>query len=185
MPTLRWVTLMAVVLSTPLLSSAQHKLPVKAKVVGVPDSCPVTKPGDQPFVPPDGYPRDIRKDYFSYGTDRLWVSLPASGTWAGLPHYTPKDPTFRQKIMWWRQGLEYPAPSSARLIISGKRLDDTAPPLLSDPNADVSREANTATGKLVGPAFIMSGVNFPTVGCWQVTGHYGEDDLTFVIWIAE
>jgi hypothetical protein len=184
MPPLRWVPLLVVVLSTLSIFSAQES-GARPKPVSVHDSCPVTKPGDQPFVPPSGYPSKINEDYFWYGTDRLWVLLPGSGMRTGLPHYTPKDPTFRQKIMWWRQGLEYPAASPTRFRISGKRLDAPAPPLLSDRTANLSREIDPANGKLVNPAFIMSGVNFPTVGCWEVTGRYGQDDLTFVIWIAE
>src|SRR6476646_10584574 len=60
----------------------------------VPANCPITRPSDHPFVPPFPYPPRVGQRQFWYGTDRLWTSLPVDGTWAGLPHYTPSDPTF-------------------------------------------------------------------------------------------
>src|SRR3984957_7431203 len=33
--------------------------------------------------------------------------------------------------------------------------------------------------------FIVTAVNFPTVGCWEVTARYTADDLTFVVWISK
>jgi hypothetical protein len=46
---------------------------------------------------------------FWYGTDVLWTLLHADGTWAGLPHYTPDDPKFRQKLFFWREGYNWRA----------------------------------------------------------------------------
>ena len=166
-----------------LVHANPQEKPAALKPVVVPDSCLVTKPGDQPFVPPPEYPKKLSKDYFWYGTDRLWLSLPTSGTWFGLGHYTPQDPTFRQKIMWWRNGLDLHADLRGKFKITGKRLDSDAPPLQSDPISGVSGGV-FENGIIKGPPFIMSGVNFPTLGCWEVTGRFEEDELTFVIWIA-
>jgi hypothetical protein len=41
---------------------------------------------------------------FWFGTKALWTILPEGGAWRGLPHYTPDDPTFRQKLLYWRKG---------------------------------------------------------------------------------
>jgi hypothetical protein len=30
----------------------------------------------------------------------------------------------------------------------------------------------------------MTGINFPTVGCWEITGRYESDELTFIVWVA-
>ena len=167
----------------PLTCANSQEKPTAVKPVVVPDSCPVTKPGDRPLVPPPEYPQETGKDYFWYGTDRLWISLPAKGMWAGLSHYTPKDPTFRQKIQWWRLGLTPKTDLRTKFKITGRRMDASAPPLLSDPVSGVSG-GRIENGEIKGPPFIMSGVNFPTLGCWQVTGRYEQDELTFVIWIA-
>jgi len=34
-------------------------------------------------------------------------------------------------------------------------------------------------------ASMMSGIFIPTVACWQITGDYKGDKLTFVIWVAQ
>jgi hypothetical protein len=35
------------------------------------------------------------------------------------------------------------------------------------------------------PAAMVVGINFPTLGCWEITGRYGDDTLTFVVWLAK
>ncbi|HYL17030.1 MAG TPA: hypothetical protein VEV41_28620 [Terriglobales bacterium] len=111
---------------------------------------------------------------FWFGTDRLWTALPASGTWSGLGHYTPNDPTFRQKMGWWRQGYDYRTEPQPKLKVTGKRLDAPATPLIA--------EASNVAGSL---PYMMVGMNFPTLGCWKITGHYEDDELTFVVWVAK
>jgi hypothetical protein len=34
-------------------------------------------------------------------------------------------------------------------------------------------------------SFIVTGINFPTLGCWEITARYENDELTFVLWIAK
>jgi hypothetical protein len=31
----------------------------------------------------------------------------------------------------------------------------------------------------------VTGINFPTIGCWEITGRYENDALTFVVWVRE
>jgi hypothetical protein len=183
MPPLRTLSLLLLCASgtwIPVTNANSQERPAAVKPVVAPDSCPVTKPGDRPFVPPSQYPRTLGKDQFWYGTERLWVALPTSGTWA-LGHYEPQDPTFRQKIQWWREGLDADALPRGKFKITGKRLDSPAPPLLSDSGVS---EGVFEHGIVNGPPFIMSGVNFPTLGCWEVIGRFEQDELTFVIWIT-
>ena len=91
-----------------------------------PESCRVTKPPARPFVPPSPYPAETSPDSFWFGTVKLWTRLPADGTWRGLPHYTPDDPTFRQKLLFWRKGYKSELPR--QLTVTGRRLDASAPP---------------------------------------------------------
>jgi hypothetical protein len=142
---------------------------------GVPSSCPVTKPYQTSlFVPSSPYEANAGAGSFWFGTDRLWTVLPTDGTWKGLGHYTPNDPTFRQKMQWWRQGYDWHTEPKPKLKVTGKRLDATAPPLIA--------EANNVIGP---PPSMMVGMNFPTLGCWGVTGRYGDDTVTFVVWLAK
>ena len=140
-----------------------------------PDSCPVTKAATHPFVPPPPHPAKPSVSSFWFGTERLWTSLPVSGTWR-LGHYTPDDPTFRQKLFFWRQGFNPHTDLQPRLTVSGKRIDTKAPPLQADGPGN--------NGWTNDDQFIVTGINFPTAGCWEVTGHYGQDELTFVVWVS-
>jgi hypothetical protein len=143
----------------------------------VPKSCPITRPPDPPFVPPPPYPSKTNPNSFWYGTEKLWTHLPDKGTWNGLPHYTPSDPTFRQKIFFWREGYNWRTESPPHLIVTGRRLDATASPV-------VFGGANAGWGEDEGHPFIVTVVNFRTLGCWEVTGDYHGDRLKFVVWLA-
>lgn len=141
----------------------------------VPDTCPVTKPYQTSlFVPPSPYAPKAPKDHFWFGTDKLWTVLPETGKWGQLGHYKPGDPTFRQKLFWFRQGYDWRTEPQPRLKITGRRLDSSAPPLLS----------GTSNGwQQPDQPFMVSGINFPTFGCWEIKGQYEDDELTFVVWV--
>jgi hypothetical protein len=143
----------------------------------VPKTCPISKLPLRPFLPPSPYPGKTGSDSFWFGKVKLWTSLPADGTWRGLPHYTPDDPTFRQKLLFWRQGYTLRSELPPQLMVTGRRLDASAPPLQAD-------NANAGWQDKQRP-FIVTGVNFPTLGCWEVTGDYHGDRLTFVICVAQ
>jgi len=143
----------------------------------VPKTCPISKPPVRPFVPPSPYPTKPSPDSFWFGTVKLWTSLPVDGTWRGLPHYTPSDSTFRQKLFFWRQGYRLRSELPPHLMVTGRRLDTTAPPLAAD-------EANAGWQNDKEHPFMVTGVNFPSLGCWEVTGDYHGDKLTFVVWVA-
>src|SRR3984893_17223666 len=158
-----------------LTGSIRQTNPISASV---PQTCPVTQPPPQAFLPPPPYPSQHSSNGFWFGSEKLWVQLPTDGTWSHLPHYRPSDTAFRQKIQWWRQGYDLSAEMPSQLVITGKLLDAPAPPLVSQSNA-----SGMGTGT-DGRAFIMSGLDIPTLGCWQITGDYNGDKLTFVIWVA-
>jgi hypothetical protein len=142
------------------------------------ETCQVTKPYQVSlFVPPSPYPTKAAAGNFWFGSDRLWTALPLNGTWKALPHYTPTDPSFRQKLAFWRAGYDWHTEPQPMLKVTGKRLDSPAPPLLSD-------QANNAWVKPEQP-FMGLGINFPTLGCWEITARYQDDELTFVVWVAK
>lgn len=33
--------------------------------------------------------------------------------------------------------------------------------------------------------FMLTGVEVPTAGCWEITGRYGAAKLSFVVWVAD
>lgn len=137
-------------------------------------TCPVTKPPAHPFEPPSPYPREIPSDRFWFGTNKLWTDLPVNGTWM-LGHDRPDDPSFRQKMLWWRQGYDRLTDDPPKLTLTGRRLDSAAPSLAPDDHANAGWTDDP------GHSFMVTGINTPTVGCWQITGDYNGDKLTVVV----
>jgi hypothetical protein len=141
-----------------------------------PESCPVTKPPQPPFLPPPPYPSD---GLIWVGSPKLWTNIPTSGTWRGLPHYTPEDSRFRQKLFWWSEGYDSRIENPPQLTITGKRLDGPAPPL----SADSTSNAGWTNDR--DHPFMVAGIFIPTLGCWKITGHYKSAELSYVVWVSK
>ncbi len=136
-------------------------------------NCPITPPGESPFVPPAPYSAQAPYNgEFWYGTRDLWTLLRRDGTWAQLPH---SDAGYTQKVFWWRQGYNWQAEPLPTLTVAGRRLDGAAPPL-------VASRATNAYNSEIGSAMLV-GVDIPTAGCWEITGHYQTRSLSFVVWL--
>ncbi|HEV2491718.1 MAG TPA: hypothetical protein VG204_01455 [Terriglobia bacterium] len=141
-----------------------------------PATCPVSRPPSRPFVPPAPYPAKPGEGAFWFGTAKLWTGLPVDGAWRGLGHYSPTTPGFRQKIFWWREGYYWLADPTPELKVTGRRLDGPAPPFV------IPRATNGYKGDL--KSFMLVGADIPTYGCWEITGQFKWDKLTFVIWVG-
>lgn len=152
------------------------KVPEQPEVVphDAPASCPVTVPQDPPFTAPEPYsPNSPFDSYFWYGSNSLWTDLPEDGIWYALPH-NPEG--YTQKIFWWREGYIWNEEPQPDLTVTGERLDASAPPLIVS-------EATNAYASDIGSAMLV-GVDFPTLGCWKITGKYADAELSFVVWVA-
>ena len=119
----------------------------------VPNTCPVTLPTSPPFFTPSLSPRlsqatVLYGDYW-YGTDDLWTGLPLDGVWNSL----------NQKVFWWSVNYSVNAEPIPALAVTGTRLDGQST------QAQVDTPTN-ANGQM------LVGVDFPTGGCWKVTGQY-------------
>jgi hypothetical protein len=137
-------------------------------------SCPITIPQVSLFIAPAPYSATPPwPNQFWYGSKSLWVALPTNAIWSSLP-LNPEG--YTQKIPWWRDGYVWDVEPEPPLLVTGERLDDQAPPL----------NASTANGSYaadMGSAMMM-GVDFPTLGCWKITGKYKDAELSFVVWVA-
>jgi len=138
-----------------------------------PDTCSITRPPAHPFTPPPPYPPSAPGALFWYGDDALWTAVPHTGVWADLPH-NPEG--YTQKVFWWRKGYSWTAEPQPALVVSGRRLDASAPPL------NVSRATNAFAEDI--QSAMLVGVDFPTPGCWEITGQYAGAELSFVVWVA-
>jgi len=146
---------------------------------GLPATCPVTRAPSPPFVPPSPYPVTPGPGSFWFGTQKLWTNVSEDGTWKGLPHYRPRDASFRNKLFWWRQGYDWRTENVPNLKVTGRRLDTLAPPLTTD------EHANSGWTNDSHHPFIVAGIFIPTLGCWEITGDYKGDKLSYVVWVAQ
>ena len=131
--------------------------------------CPVTTPQNPEFIPPITNIA-LNPDQFWFGTTTLWTSIPRLGEW----HNLPRNPEgFTQKIFWWSEGYSGTDERLPDLRVRGERLDEPGPAL-------TAARATNAFADDIGLA-ILTGVDFPTVGCWEITGSYKKATLIFVI----
>jgi hypothetical protein len=145
---------------------------------GPPATCPVTRPPSPPFVPPPPYPATTGTGAFWFGTPKLWAALPTSGEWRGLRGYNPTDLSYRQKLIWWRQGYDWRAEPRPTLVVTGRQLDASEPPLeISNPSNGYNEQMKSS--------FMIVAADFPTLGCWEITGDYKGDKLSYVVWVAQ
>ena len=126
-----------------------------------------------PFTPSAPYPLKPPGDYFWYGTDSLWTALPQNGVWASLPR-NPQG--YSQKVFWWRKGYSWTEEPQPALSVTGHRLDGAAPLL------NVTRATNAYAEDI--QSAMLVGIDFPTLGCWEITGRYDDAELTFVVRVA-
>jgi len=138
-----------------------------------PASCPITVPQDPLFTPPAPYDAMGFEGEFWYGSNALWTAVRQNGVWEALPH-NPEG--YTQKVFWWRDGYVWTEEPDPELIVTGERLDAPAAPLHAS-------EATNASASDIGSAMLV-GVDMPTLGCWKITGKYGDVELSFVVWVA-
>lgn len=171
------VVLMATgALLAPGFSLAANQESLQTPTISVPSVCPVTKSSDRPFVPPAPYPST---GALWIGNEQLWTNISADGIWNGLPHYTPEDSRFRQKLFWWHEGYDWRNENPPELKVTGARLDAPAPPIETDERANAGW-----TNDRVHP-FMVVGIFIPTVGCWKIKGDYKGEELSYVVWVTD
>ena len=79
-------------------------------------------------------------------------------------------------MMWYRERSAPDGLWTAPLQISGYRLDsgDDAAPYVEGPSVSRFEDRFTILGNII---------VFPTRGCWQLSGNYDGDYLSFVVWV--
>jgi len=115
---------------------------------------------------------------FWFGTEKLWTTVRKSGdVWYWAPHAPGHEHDVQPltaKTFWASVNFNYKEEYPPALKVTGKRLDGDAPPLLT----------LTPTNAFPGPAAAMLvGVYVPTPGCWQITGEYKGEKLSYVVWV--
>lgn len=144
----------------------------------IPPSCPVTTPPAIPFTPPDPYYKSDNGKSFVVGTEKLWTSIATSGVWGWGPHSPGQEKRVEPlttKTFWASADYDYHKEEYPELKVTGRRLDGNAPPLVT----------SDATNAFPGPApGMLVGVYVPTPGCWEITGEYKDQKVSFVVWVT-
>ena len=81
---------------------------------------------------------------------------------------------YRTKLIYWRRGFDCRREPEPELIVSAKRLDRKAPSVAADSARAVFVKGDT-------PAAMMTAIDIPTAGCWEVTAQYRGHNLNFVV----
>jgi hypothetical protein len=137
----------------------------------IPESCPVTRSTPETrFTPPPPNAAAIPDGpMFWYGSDALYVFLSSDGRWRGI-----KSPTgTRNKSFWYRKNAEWGEEFPYQFKATAKRFDSDAAPL-TFPNVN-----NALMGEEVAMLFMLE---LPR-GCWEVTGSYKSDSLSWITWV--
>jgi hypothetical protein len=147
---------------------------------GVPASCAVTEPPPTPYIPPPPFDKTkLHPHSFWMGTDRLFTVFNDEMTWLWEPrapgHQNDEYPR-TTKLFFYRAGYNPYLENFPKLKITGRRLDGPAPRLFVD-------EAGNALGP-DGSGAMVTAFYVPSPGCWEITGDYNGDTLSFVVWVA-
>jgi hypothetical protein len=141
-----------------------------------PASCPVTV-ADPSFVPPAPYPALPPYGQIWIGTPSLWVASSADGIWRGIRRSAANGPATANKQFWWRPGYHGPSEPVPRLVVTGRRLDAEAPSITVGPATNAHHHDFGGWTMLVMPEL--------PAGCWELTGEYARDRVSFVVWVPE
>ena len=136
-------------------------------------SCPVTATPQRPFSVPAPYPAEAPYSGFWHGNERFWTLLQPDGTWARLPR---NEAGYRQKVFWWYPGFDQ-REARPDLKVFGRRLD--GPESFVHP-----RPATGACHADFGGCTILTGIDLPSTGCWELTGTYRGQSVTFVVLVT-
>ena len=138
-----------------------------------PDDCPITRPQTPRFVPPKPYSESGPNGEFWYGSNELWTALWPDGTWHSLPK---GEAGYVNKVVWFREGYVWTEEEKPELAISARQLDG---------EAVVDKFIHATNGYHPDyNSFMLTGIELPALGCWEITGEYNGNSLSFVVWVA-
>ena len=142
----------------------------------IPASCPVTTRPTRPFIPPPEYRRtELPEHSFFLGTNELFTVIDEPMIWYWRPQSSGVILT--RKVFWYRQGYSWSQEPIPKIKVTGKRIDGPAPPL----ELPYDRPSHA----IFSPDFaaMLTGVYMPVPGCWEITGDYEGNKLSFVVWV--
>lgn len=131
-------------------------------------NCRVTKPPDPLFVPPAPFSSSAGSREFWYGSPELWTVV-----------YPDWHPHSGGKLPFFRQGYDSTIEGRPRLAVVARRLDGPGPLVWNQ---------LAGSGLDRGAWFMVTGVDIPSPGCWEIAAHYVDNPgnvgaLTYTVWV--
>ena len=124
-------------------------------------TCPVTVGSDSL-----GFPFPDSENW--YGSEALAVILPPDGRWG----ITGPNARIAVKLFVWSAGFKPGMEHNLSVRIE---------PLSGQPNDAVVDGVTNAEAKSLGGWTMLTGIDFPSVGCWRLTLEYLGQSLSFVV----
>ena len=132
--------------------------------------CPVTMPSQSPVA--TAPPATGHTSHAWYGSENLAAFIPSSGSWQGMgPAHG-----YRDKFWWWANGYDASLPPLAPLKLTVTRLSGLPHEFVMTTETGGYNDDWNA---------MLIGMEFPTVGCWQVVGNYQQQQLMVVFLVIE
>ena len=125
-------------------------------------NCPVTLGTDEFLGPP--FPESENW----CGSEGRAVMVPGNRAWGT----TGPNALIAVKLFWWSAGFKPGMESNLKVYI--RNLD-------GKPNDAVVSDPTNAHAESLGGWTMLTGIDFPSAGCWEISGAYLGQALTFVI----
>jgi hypothetical protein len=138
------------------------------------DTCTVTTAPEPAFIPPVGYAPAASEDAFWYGSNSLWTII--------VPHKWRAGGNDGAKLVYWREGYNWREDhGSPYLFVVAHRIDTNAPLVWSDGASGVRLSNDDTPGGMS----MMTGIDIPTPGCWEISAHYQTQTLTYTVLVEQ
>lgn len=144
-------------------------------LVDVPETCPVTVPGEDAFTPASETPDELSPgdDQVWYGTPELWTKIQPNGQVVDRSWLSPGAKTF-----WWSEN--FPGgeiEGSPDITVTAEHLDGTAP--IVKAGGPGTNGSHPDLGD-----FMLVGIELPGTGCWKLTAEYKGATVSYVMWVS-
>ena len=117
---------------------------------------------------------DPKRAGFLVWDEKVWTILRADA-WRALPQ---TEHGYRQKLFFWSKGYDPTAKRYDHLLIQGKRLDGDAPAFTRD-------KGTNGISIVDGTPAIVTTIDIPTTGCWEITSKYRDHELKFDVKVED
>jgi hypothetical protein len=137
--------------------------------------CAVTRP-EPALAAPSPYPASPPDERYAwFGTPELWTMLDLDGEVVDAANTAFPVGV---KVFWWSSnwaGMR--EDQEPALSVVATRLDG--------PGTVTADHATNASAASLGGEAMLTGIEFPTPGCWQLTAQYGDAALSYIAWITD